>query len=155
MVDLWKQQARANINCNPSPRDGALSALLKLTKYEEDERKRKNFEDRGADTLLDGYTTMEQIQQIACFFWSPTRDYGKQLRNLLAFLLGHYALMRGESARMMELADLHSIMLENEGYTPCRALVMVMRHGRTNQVGRIELARVCEAKAQTFAHTDF
>ncbi|ETI55557.1 hypothetical protein F443_01771 [Phytophthora nicotianae P1569] len=40
---------------------------------------------------------------------------------------------------MLELADLHSIMLENEGYSPCRAIVMVMRQGKTNQVGRIEV----------------
>ncbi|KAJ8576337.1 hypothetical protein ON010_g2882 [Phytophthora cinnamomi] len=121
MVDLWKQQARANINSNPSPRDDAVTALLKLTQFEEDDRKRKNFADRG-------------------------RDSGKRLRNLLAFLLSHYALMRGESARMLELADLHSILLENEGYSPCRALVMVMRQGKTNQVGRIEFGACMRSK---------
>ncbi|ETP52788.1 hypothetical protein F442_02246 [Phytophthora nicotianae P10297] len=52
MVDLWKQQARAKINSHPSPRDDAVTALLKLTQSEEDNRKRKNYEDRGADTLL-------------------------------------------------------------------------------------------------------
>ncbi|ETO67568.1 hypothetical protein F444_15520 [Phytophthora nicotianae P1976] len=42
---------------------------------------------------------------------------------------------------MLELADLHSIPLENEGYNPCRALVMVMvmGQGKTNQVGRVEV----------------
>lgn len=95
MVDLWKQQARANINSNPSPRDDAVTTLLKLTQYEEDQRKRKNLADRGIDTLLDGYTTTEQIQQISRLFWSSKRNAGKHLRNLLTFLLSHYALMRG------------------------------------------------------------
>ncbi|ETP08742.1 hypothetical protein F441_15343 [Phytophthora nicotianae CJ01A1] len=141
MVDLWKQQARAKINSHPSPRDDAVTALLKLTQSEEDNRKRKNYEDRGADTLLDGYTATEQIQQVASYFWDTKGDSGTSLRNLLAFLLSHYALMRGESVRMLELADLHSIPLENEGYNPCRALVMVMvmGQGKTNQVGRVEV----------------
>ncbi|KAE9033965.1 hypothetical protein PR002_g8383 [Phytophthora rubi] len=41
---------RSSVNHYPSPRDAAVSVLLKLTQFEEDERKRKNFEDRGADT---------------------------------------------------------------------------------------------------------
>ncbi|ETP52789.1 hypothetical protein F442_02247, partial [Phytophthora nicotianae P10297] len=42
---------------------------------------------------------------------------------------------------MLELADLHSIPLENEGYNPCRALVMVMGQGKTNQLGRVEVVK--------------
>ncbi|EGZ17813.1 hypothetical protein PHYSODRAFT_376327, partial [Phytophthora sojae] len=56
------------LNSNPSPRDEAVTTLLKLTEYEEDERKRKNVEDRGADTLLDGYTTIDQVKEIARYF---------------------------------------------------------------------------------------
>ncbi|KAF4027845.1 putative centromere DNA-binding CBF3-like domain-containing protein [Phytophthora infestans] len=59
MVDLWKKQVQPNINSNPSPRNEAVKALLKVTEYEEDERKRKVFEDRGVDTMLDGYTTTD------------------------------------------------------------------------------------------------
>jgi hypothetical protein len=146
MVDLWRQQQRLKINNHPSPRDGAVSAFIKITGYEENDRRRKNFADRGADTMLDGYTTTEQIQNIARFFWMTSHNHGTSLRNLLAFLLSHYALMRGESARRMELADLHSNELENEGYTSCRALVMVMRQGKTNQVGRIEVGATMRNK---------
>lgn len=147
MVDLWRQQQRMKINNHPSPRDDAVALLLQLTEYEEDNRRRKNFEDRGASTLLDGYTTTEQIAKVARFFWENDRDPGTSMRNLLAFLLSHYALMRGESARRMELPDLHSIQLENEGYTSCRALVMVMRQGKTNQVGRIEVGACLRNKS--------
>jgi hypothetical protein len=139
MVDLWKQQARARINSYPSPRNEAVKALLQVTQYEEDARKRKNYEDRGAGTMLDGYTTTDQLRSISRFFWNNFREPGVRLRNLLAFLLSHYALMRGEASRKMELADIHCVKLENEGYSPCRAVVMVMRQGKTNQVGRIEV----------------
>ncbi|OWZ06486.1 hypothetical protein PHMEG_00021252, partial [Phytophthora megakarya] len=64
---------------------------------------------------------------------------GKSLRNLVAFLLSHYVLMRSESARMTELAGLHTLVLENEGYSAYRDVVMVMRQGKTNQVGHIEV----------------
>ncbi|OWZ09550.1 hypothetical protein PHMEG_00017727 [Phytophthora megakarya] len=47
MVDLWKQQSRA--------------------KFKEDERKRKQYENRGASTLLDGYSRFDQIKEIARF----------------------------------------------------------------------------------------
>ncbi|KAF4132755.1 putative centromere DNA-binding protein complex CBF3 subunit domain-containing protein, partial [Phytophthora infestans] len=40
------------INSHPSPRYAAVTALLKLTEYDEDERKRKNLEDHGSDSLL-------------------------------------------------------------------------------------------------------
>ncbi|EGZ30699.1 hypothetical protein PHYSODRAFT_421820, partial [Phytophthora sojae] len=61
-------QKRLKINNYPSPRDDAVTSLLKSTEYEEDDRRRKNFADRGADTMLDGYTTTEQIQKIARFY---------------------------------------------------------------------------------------
>ncbi|KAG2776784.1 hypothetical protein PC116_g7881 [Phytophthora cactorum] len=143
MVDLWKQQARAHINSNPSPRIEVVKTLLKVTEYEKDERKRKTMEDRGADTMLDGYTTTDQIRRISQFFWDNVREPGTRLRNMLAFLLCHYALMRGK----MELADIHSVNLENEGYSPCRAVVLVMRQGKTNQVGRIEVGAFLRNKS--------
>ncbi|EGZ12914.1 hypothetical protein PHYSODRAFT_402894, partial [Phytophthora sojae] len=81
LSDRNETQSRAKVNSNPSPRDEAVTTLLKLTEYEEDERKRKIFEDRGADTLLDGYTTIGQVKEIARYFWTPARDSGKNLRN--------------------------------------------------------------------------
>jgi hypothetical protein len=153
IVDLWRQQQRLKINNHPSPRDDAVTALLKITEYDENDRRRKCFEDRGADTMLNGYTTTDQIQQNARFFWTSSHDSGTKLRNLLAFLLSHFALMRGESARRMELADLHSILLENEGYSDCRALVMIMSQGKTNQVGRFEVGACMRNKnAEIYPH---
>lgn len=146
LVDMWKLQCRLGVNSHPTPRDEAVTALLKVTEHEEDERKRKNFEDRGADTMLDGYSTFEQLKQISSYFWSKSRSPASSLRNLLAFQLSHYSLLRGESARDMELADMHCVLLENEGYSECKAVVLVMRHGKMNQVGRIEVGASMRSK---------
>ncbi|OWZ01332.1 hypothetical protein PHMEG_00027305 [Phytophthora megakarya] len=155
IVDLWQQQTRAKVNGHPTPRDDAVRALIKMVEFDDESRKRKNFADRGSDTLLDGYTTNDQIQNISTYFWAMRRDHGTNLRNLLAFLLSHYALMRGESARKMELADLHSIRLENEGYSPCRAVVMIKRQGKTNQVGRTEVGACMRNKKVQICPTGF
>ena len=57
----------------------------------------------------------------------------------MMFLLAQACLMRGESVRKCELADLFTLELENEGFTPCRALVVLMEQGKPNQFGRKEL----------------
>ncbi|OBZ80847.1 hypothetical protein A0J61_11104, partial [Choanephora cucurbitarum] len=59
----------------------------------------------------------------------------------VTFLLQHYGLLRDESLRVMEFPGLQSILLEIEGIiTPCYALVMVLKQGKTNQEGRLEFA---------------
>ncbi|EGZ10621.1 hypothetical protein PHYSODRAFT_518883 [Phytophthora sojae] len=92
MVDLGQQQKQLNININPSPRANAVIDLLKITTYEKDQLRRENFADREVNTLLDGYTTTNQLQQIARFIWTSTLELAP--------------------ARLMELADLRSIVLE-------------------------------------------
>ncbi|KAG2225155.1 hypothetical protein INT45_009484 [Circinella minor] len=77
--------------------------------------KRDQMEDRGVRSVVDGYSTT-------------------------AFLLQHFGFLRGESIRMMEFADLQSMLLEREGATECYALVMVLLQGKTNQEGRVEFA---------------
>ncbi|KAG1436244.1 hypothetical protein G6F56_013641 [Rhizopus delemar] len=75
-------------------------------------RKTKH-EDRGIGTIMDGYTTTDQIASIVNFHFSQNNT--KNLRNSLAFLLSHYCLLRGESARKAELPDLQVVNLEGEG----------------------------------------
>ncbi|KAI8820298.1 uncharacterized protein EV422DRAFT_485556, partial [Fimicolochytrium jonesii] len=101
---------------------------------------RENFNNRGIGTLLDGYSTGAQLEGMSAAFWMKTREAGVHLRNNVAFLLSHYALLRGELARQAELADLHSVTLEHEGFTDCKALVLVLRQGKTNPFGRIEVS---------------
>lgn len=56
----------------------------------------------------------------------------------MSHFLYHACLLRGESARNLELPDLFSVILEHEGFTDCRALVMIMEQGETNRFGRRE-----------------
>ncbi|DAZ95771.1 TPA: hypothetical protein N0F65_010273 [Lagenidium giganteum] len=47
-------------------------------------------------------------------------------------ILCHACILRGESARNRELPDLLFVELENEGFTVCCAMAMVMDQGKTN-----------------------
>ncbi|KAL3702058.1 hypothetical protein R1sor_020080 [Riccia sorocarpa] len=140
VVDLWSQQKQQKVNAHPNPRTDAVQLLLRNVQSEQEETRKRNFDDRGIGTLLDGYTTVSELNGIVDYFWQKGRDHEVHLRNLVAFLLSHYALMRGESIRGMELPDLHSVLLDKEGYSQCYALILVMRQGKTNQFGRLEVA---------------
>ena len=140
IVDLYSLQTRLGCNSNPHPRNADVQALLKNTHYEQERVRRVNYDDRGIGTALDGYTSADQLGKIANYFWTRSREFGPNLRSWVALALSHYAVLRGESARGMELPDLHSIRLDNEGFSECHALVLVMRNGRTNHFGRIEMS---------------
>jgi hypothetical protein len=65
---------------------------------------------------------------------------GITLRSLSDFLMRHHMLLRGQSTRHADLADLCTLPDLEEGVTPCRPLILTMGHGKTNQAGRIEYA---------------
>ena len=87
-------------------------------------------------TFLDGYCTQEE--------WSTICREGLQrnsvegLRDRTMAMVSHYGLLRGENVRGMQLPDVHSLTLENEGPTRCEALVILLLNGKTNQEGRTE-----------------
>jgi hypothetical protein len=137
-IDLYNQQKFLNTNSNSHPRDNpALKQLFRFARNSTHALNRANFSDRGAGTLQDGYTTIEELQKICNYFTSQNSLSGA--KNKLMFLLCHFCLLRGESVRRCELADLFALDLENEGYTPCKALIVVMDQGKTNQFGRKDL----------------
>ena len=54
-------------------------------------------------------------------------------------LAGHHLVLRGESRRLMELADCSLLEYPpEEGATPCLALVCLLSNGKTNKTGRQE-----------------
>lgn len=54
-------------------------------------------------------------------------------------MISHYGLLRGESTRAIQLADMQMYDLENtEGPTSCDALLILLLNGKTNQEGRNE-----------------
>lgn len=137
ITDIYKQQQRLGVNSYPHPRE-SCTQLLENMKFNEERVRREEFEDRGLGTLVDGYTSESQISDIVRFYFSEKT--GTDLRNSVAFLLSHFCLLRGENARQAELPDLQTVMLDREGPSQCPALVLLLRQGKTNQFGRIEVS---------------
>ena len=136
LVHLWERQVLMKINSNPHPRNH-FKGLLKKAKADEERIKKTNYEDRGVGTVMDGYTTTDEIANVVRFYFSEKKT--SDLRNGLCFLLSHFCLLRGESARKAELPDLQVVDLENEGIGKCPALVLIMRQGKTNKFGKLEV----------------
>jgi hypothetical protein len=137
-IDLYKEQRSLNMNSNPHPKDHpALAALLESSRANENQKRRENFEDRGSGTIQDGYSTIRDLEQISDHFLSKNSTASLKYRAM--FLLTHFCLLRGESVRRLDLADMFLLELENEGYTDCKALTIIMDQGKTNQFGKKEL----------------
>ena len=136
---LYTQQVPSRINSNEHPRV-ACRKLIKACQRREELTKRANFEDRGVNAVLDGYSTSEEIPRIVNYYIN--KNNLSNLRNGLAFLLSHFCLLRGESARGAEFPDLQTINLEGEGPSQqaCPALILVMKNGKTNKNGRLEVS---------------
>ncbi|KAE8225065.1 hypothetical protein CF319_g2131 [Tilletia indica] len=135
IIDLYTQQAARGVNSAPHPRPGPVRMLLSTRKLEERDRRKREYVDRGIGTALDGYT-LAQFGQVSNYFIQRNSEVG--LRDRLAFLISHFALLRGENARNLELADLHHLQLEGEGPSSCFAVVLLLANGKTNQAGRVE-----------------
>jgi hypothetical protein len=53
--------------------------------------------------------------------------------------LSHYGILRGESVRGIQLADLQQLPLDEcEGPTPCDILIILLYTGKTNQEGKTQ-----------------
>lgn len=111
--------------------------MLQRVKRLEEETKKANWEDRGVGTIMDGYTTTDQIANVTAYYFGQRSV--KDLRNALSFLLSHYSLLRGESARETEFPDLQTVNLEGDGSGRCLEMVLVMRQGKTNRFGKLEI----------------
>ncbi len=161
IVDLWSFQKSKGMNPHPSPRGKALNGLLRARKLAEHKRRRLEFTDRAAGTLLDGYNEVKLIEAIR-FCWSKQKwlkqSTEQHLRTAMDFLHGHSMLLRGENRLAAELLDFFSLELPNEGPTPCHAMIMIMDNGKMNQQGRIEYAGVIRHRNPllcTMGHTAF
>lgn len=122
VVDLHNDQALADSHSHrPHPHGQLVDALLQTLKYQEQKHKRENYVNRGVGTVADGYSTTAEMERLVEHYFLKNSQEG--LRNGVAFLLQHYGLLRGESVRMMEFPDLQCMLLENEGISPCYALM--------------------------------
>ena len=97
----------------------ALTALKTSIARGQHQRRREEFEDRGLATIRDGYTAA-QIPDLTRKVWSRSQSLGKgcieqQFRTQLCVLFGNSMLLRLSNYLPMELPDLLSMPLPNEG----------------------------------------
>ena len=142
LINLYRYQHSRGLNRHPEPNGAALQSLFKVQRSQQHQKSKDLHEDRGRGTIADGYDTHE-LERFADSNWRLSETatgvtVGGYLRTSLDFLMGHFLLIRGESRRAAELADLQLLMLENEGPTPAPCLLYIMTNGKTNANGRIE-----------------
>lgn len=144
VFDLWQYQRDLGVNTYPSPRTGLVSQVLKEMKRNEEGEKITQFVDKGIGTMIDSYTSEEELESLVSYFMERNTEVG--LRDAGSFLLSHYALLRSHYARELELSDMHSLLMPQEGYTDCHALLLIMRKGKPNNLVDSKLALVCAIK---------
>lgn len=142
LIDLWKQQRARGSHNHPHPNGSALRALMIDLSWKQASKKKETYEDRERGTVANGYDP-SGLRNILAEFWRQSQSnepavVAATLRGRLDFILSHLLLARGEARRFAELADLRLLMLDNEGPSPCPALLYIMSNGKTNQNGRIE-----------------
>ena len=150
IVDLWAFQRSSGVSSHPNPRGEGLNATLRTHSQQEHARKRKQFEDRAAGTMADGYDEAQKSEVVrSCWrAWEEQKKCQKSqvvesfLRTAFDFLCSHNMLLRGESRRTFELPDLFLLELYQQGPTACFAMVIVMDNGKTNKTGRLEYGSV-------------
>ena len=147
IVNLWAYQQSCCINTHPHPVGHTVQVLLRSNHRAENTHRRAQYDDCGAGTLLDGYDESAIIQFVEyCWTaWSGFRQMVSvepHLHTAVDFLMGHNMLLWGESHCKVELADLFTLELDNEGPTPCFSMMLIMSNGKTNQTGWIEYATV-------------
>ena len=131
LVSLWEDQCLEVGSPYPNPRGPSIKALLDDLRIVRASLRRSAFEDRAIDGLKDGYT-MEQARAMSTHLLEGLdgAHEEKTLRTRLDLLLLHSMMLRSESTRRAELADLCCLDLENEG-TSCTAVVMHITRGKT------------------------
>ena len=153
LCNLYHEQVSLRNNTHPSPRGVMLHTVLDNRLRGESKRRKQQYVDRGANTLMDTYDD-DSIRKLVQAGWKGWESQPKAnhasinsfLRTGLDFILAHNMILRGEVRRQIELADLFTLELQNEGPTPCMAVVLLMDNGKTNQRGRTEYAVIARHK---------
>ena len=154
LISLYNFQLSSGHNHHPHPRGTKVKAVLQDRQRHEHVRRKAEYMDRGANTLLDGYNQLEMLNVVrSCWTWScPDQHRASVLslasahRTALDFLMGHMMLLRGENRRHVQLADLFPLTLKNEGPSRCTALIMILDNSKVNKTGRIEYRGVVRHK---------
>jgi hypothetical protein len=108
----------------------------------------ENFTDRGTGTILDGYSTIDELANIIKAGWIIHNNL-KGLRNSAMFALSHTLLLRGDNVRNFDLSCLFSVELEGESLRNRRnpfAVVGTLIKSKTNVEGRKDYSAMLRHK---------
>jgi hypothetical protein len=146
MTDLWKQQRHAGINPQTErPRNHYIISFLDNKARQSAEISMRNYDDRGTGTLLDGYSTSQELAKIIAAGFT-LHNTVRGLQAAAAFSFSHSTLLRGDNIRRMDLANLFSMTLEDEGIDsskPSLAVVASLIRSKTNTDGMMFLRWYC------------
>ncbi|CEG75365.1 hypothetical protein RMATCC62417_10421 [Rhizopus microsporus] len=136
IADIYSKQKALGLNPHGPARGPLVRTFLDTLEKEKVKSKRQSFEDRGKNTLNDGYTKQE-LKKASDYFLTGKNGH-LDCRDRLCFLISHAMLYRSQTALGMQFADLFSLVLESQGVSECIALVATIAFGKTNQHGKIE-----------------
>ncbi|CAO1616800.1 unnamed protein product [Parajaminaea phylloscopi] len=135
IVALYKLQVTQRINGYPHPRGHVVKLLMQNLQLETARRKRENF-DNKKHVASEGYTAEEHAQ--ICRYHLSTGTFAG-LRSLVAHLVSHMCMLRGDSARMVELSDIYQGTMGEPGSPgAARYLAIALRQSKVNRTGRVE-----------------
>jgi hypothetical protein len=137
IMELYRRQCSMRKNDHPNPRGDALTSKLDSYRRNHDARKRTAFADRGPDGIVAGYSDAEFLGLQRCLLARSQSDDGVFFRTRLDVLWGHFFVLRGQTRRRAELADLcHLPLPATEGPSDCDAVVLKTTRGKTNAYGK-------------------
>ena len=135
-------QKAMGINSHLSPREDSIREYLKTLQRRDAQREKKQFADKGRDTLLNSYTKNEF--QSVCY---KLQARGAALsieyyfRTLVDILLGHYILTYSSNRRSTKILDLFTFKFKGKGPTRYMPLIFTIHASKQNQYSRLKTIR--------------
>ena len=105
LVATWSRICSVHTKGSVPKKDGLIGSTVGVIRYSHD-----------------------QFKEVCRAFWGnlTTVPLGIRLRSLADFLMRHHMLLRGQSTRHADLADLFTLPDLEEGITPCQPLILTM-----------------------------
>ncbi|KAE8238773.1 hypothetical protein A4X06_0g8631, partial [Tilletia controversa] len=142
VVNLWETQTLQGRNYFPHPRNGALmKAFTKALKHGRSALAAAKFNDAWKHTLKDGYDP-EEYQRISRWYLKQEETAGEDrdawVRARFDFLMQHAIMGRSEDLRNAKLSYLYVHTVPQSRPQTCKAVVVSIRHSKTNVDARRE-----------------
>lgn len=146
IVDFYQLQRSEKTNGYSHPGEGkTIKNLMQMLKRDTANHRRRNFADRGRSSYRMKALTSKELHQINCYHWSYKNIHNGLRDDMAQFIMRSMAI-RGDNMRKMELADLFSDKISNQGVGECVALIAVLDQGKTNQFGKAQFAATLRSK---------